>query len=83
MQITIARLRTGGFDAHKAECKDCKDQRKYDLSESMTCNADFVAQIVEYIYPHKDFDYRPGIQSEYSQYRGDIRVMPCLGHMPE
>lgn len=83
MKLVIARNRKGSFEAHVKGCRDAMDQQKYDPEESMFLDASTVQEIVTFIYPPGDFCYDENVPEQYSQYRNDVRVMPCCGTLPE
>lgn len=77
MNIVIARLRTGSFEAHAAGCKDILNARKYAVDESVPVVAEAAIDVVTELYPPSDFNYDPTKADELEQYVSDVRIMPC------
>lgn len=71
---------TGTMHVHAAGCADIKRTYGRHRLEAppWSIDAETVAQIIEDIYPAEDFCYDPADPAEYSAYRGDVHVFPCV-----
>jgi hypothetical protein len=75
----------GTFVVHSKDCADLKKAvyRYVERTEgSRMMKAADIPDLVDAIYPARDFEYDPEVDSEYQGYRDDIHVFPCV-HLSE